>query len=102
MAERLFTIPLTSDLDGFEHEVTDEVVQANLRTDGQFRAVCGINVRVVSLLEPSGRPCAACRRIVVAARRAAAASTATDVVIPEQSRGRHRRRGFSLLQGSRR
>jgi hypothetical protein len=102
MAERLFTTPMTSDIDGLEHEVADEVVHANLRTDGLFAAVCGTVVQVVSALQAPGRPCDRCRRIVAAARRAAAAPPAVE--IPEQSRGRHqhRRRTLSLLLGGRR
>jgi hypothetical protein len=98
VAERLFTIPLTSDLDGLEHEVTDEVFAAG--DDGIYVAVCGTPVRVVSALEPAGRPHGRCRRIVAAARRAAAAPA--TVVIPEQSRGRRRRGVLALLHGGRR
>jgi hypothetical protein len=99
MAERLFTVPMTSDFDRLEHEIADEVVQANLRTDGLFGAVCGATVRVVSLLHAPGRPCKRCQRIVAAARRAAA--TPPPVEIPEQSRGRHQRRRRALSGGRR-
>lgn len=98
MAERLFTIPLTSDLDGLQHEVTDEVFNAS--ATGTYIAVCGAMVRVVSALEPPGRPHGKCLSIVAAARRAAAAPAAG--AIPEQSRGRRGRGVLALLHGGRR
>jgi hypothetical protein len=99
VAERLFTIPLTHD--GFPriaHEVTDEVFQAG--EDGLYIAVCGAEVRVVSAMEPPGRPCGSCLVLVAAARRAATAPV--TAAIPEQSRGRRRRGVLALLHGGRR
>lgn len=98
VAKRLHTIPLTSDLDGLEHEVTDEVFNAG--DDGIYVAVCGAIVRVVSALEPPGRPHGKCRSIVEAAHRAAAAPA--PATIPEQSRSRRRRGVLALLHGGRR
>lgn len=102
VVERLYTTPMTSDLDGREHQVTDEVVHANLHKDGLFKAVCGAEVWVVSVMQAPGRPCDRCRREIAAARRAA--TVPPQAAIPEQSRRRHQhRRGvLALLPGGRR
>jgi hypothetical protein len=99
VADRLWTIPLTSDFDGLEHEVTDEVF--NACNDGVYVAVCGAIVRVVSVLEPAGRPHGQCRRIVAAANRRSDAPAAA-APIPEQARGRRRHGVLALLHGGRR
>ncbi|WP_214367021.1 hypothetical protein [Pseudonocardia sp. H11422] len=50
---------MTSQVDGQDHEITDEDLVAGV-AGGSYRAVCGAWVSPASLTAPPGRPCVAC------------------------------------------
>lgn len=63
--------PLTGQVDGVEHEVTDPDL-AEGRISGRYRAVCGLAVVPAALTARPGRPCRACAAELDPAPEAAA------------------------------
>lgn len=61
MTERSSCSPLTCQLDGLTHLVTDEAAHAGRLARGTYRAVCGALVRAAPMTVPPGPPCLACK-----------------------------------------
>ena len=103
VAERIYSVPMTSAVDGLAHEVTDKAFAAS--TTGRFIALCNTEVRPTAGTEPVGRACPACVRVLLVAR--GLGPERLHVTVPERNRGRarHRRSGrlhTLLARGGRR
>ena len=61
MTGQPFFSPLTCQLDGLVHLVSDEAAHAGrLAQRGTYRAACGVLVRAAPLIVPPGRACLTC------------------------------------------
>ena len=85
MTERLSCSPLTCQLDGLAHLVTDEAAHAGRLARGTYRAVCGALVRATPMVVPAGPPCLVCEML-----RSTRTSLRGGLDMP---RRRHRRAG---------
>ncbi|WP_329073491.1 hypothetical protein [Amycolatopsis sp. NBC_01480] len=95
MADRIYTVPMTSAFDGLAHELTDEAFAES--TTGDYVALCGAEIRPTPCTAPIGRTCPACLQLLLVAR-GLAPERPVYVTVPEQSRGRARHRRPGRLQ----
>lgn len=95
MAERVYTVPMTSAFDGLAHELTDEAFAQS--TTGYYAALCGAEILPTPCTAPIGRACPGCLQLLLAARGLTPDSP-VYVTVPEQSRGRARHRRPGRLQ----
>lgn len=60
-SRRYDSTPITGQLDGLAHEVSDENVAAS--RDGEYLALCGHRFLAAPLVAPVGRPCPQCAAV---------------------------------------